>query len=147
MTIRALIGITIAVALGVHFGLKLHENPQRAKNSLKSILLCIIIFGVVCWVIYLLYLLGVYIISKMKAAGYDNLWIIIWIMLVIGMLLSATWGSKTITQNIKKETKEEAQKRREKLNKRTNIMFRCLVSLPLIILVWSLILLLITYLN
>ena len=59
MTLRAFIGIIVAVALGVHFWLKIHENPDYLSNLLsilwslfKLLFLLWIIISVVWGVIY-----------------------------------------------------------------------------------------------
>lgn len=62
MTLRAFIGIIVAVALGVHFGLKIHDNPDYLDgllillwNLFKLLLLLWLIIGVAWGAIYWLW--------------------------------------------------------------------------------------------
>ena len=64
MTLRAFIGIIVAVALGVHFWLKIHENPDHLSDLLSLIwnlfkllllfwLILVVVWGVIYWIWYL----------------------------------------------------------------------------------------------
>lgn len=166
MTLRAFIGIIVAVALGVHFWLKIHDNSDYLDdllillwNLFKLLLLLWLILAVVWGAIYWLWWLFEYWDTIELPSWVDTvigtLGVIVALAIVVALIYSRwlwvknKWGFKKWLQD-KKDKKVAEQKRianlkweekarYERIKKDKKILIIALIIIALLMLPWMII--------
>lgn len=131
MGIWLFIGIACAVALGVYIWMEFSKDSKKGWNALSKILTWAAICWLAVWVIYLLFLWGVFLWNKISDP--KTLTMIKNLLLALGRLslirVPALFIMLRVSRDEKKLTKEQKEKKEKRHKRNDKILYGCLIFL------------------
>ena len=131
MSIWFYVWIAIAVALGVYIWMEFSKDSKNGWDALSKILTWAAICWLAVWIIYLLFLWGVFLVNKAKEIWSLESWGTIFKILGVWLLfcipvIAISWR---VSRDEKKLTKEQKEKKEKRHKRNDKILYGCLIFL------------------
>ena len=131
MGIWLFIGIACAVALGVYIWMEFSKDSKKGWDALSKILTWAAICWLAVWIIYLLFLWGVFLWNKISDP--KTLTMIKELLLALGrmslILVPVLFIILRVSRDEKKLTKEQKEKKEKRHKRNDKILYGCLIFL------------------
>lgn len=131
MGVWLFIGIACAVALGVYIWMEFSKDSKKGLDALSKILTWAAICWLAVWIIYLLFLWGVFLWNKISDP--KTLTMIKELLLALGrmslILVPVLFIILRVSRDEKKLTKEQKEKKEKRHKRNDKILYGCLIFL------------------
>lgn len=131
MSIWFYVWIAIAVALGVYIWMEFSKDSKKGWDVLSKILTWAAICWLAVWIIYLLFLWGVFLWNKISDP--KTLTMIKELLLALGrmslILVPVLFIILRVSRDEKKLTKEQKEKKEKRHKRNDKILYGCLIFL------------------